>query len=274
MAKDATKDHSGGGDPTRSLMLLWRKQNQAPVRNGRRDLSVDRIVGAAIEVADTEGLIALSMRRVADKLNVGTMSLYTYVPGKAELIDLMLDTVYAETAKSGDGAEPGGAGSGAGDAAAPGWRGELHRVAHANWALYHRHPWMLRVGVSRPPLGPNVMAKYDRELGTIADIGLTEVEMDTVLNLVIGHAETTARRALEATATESDTGVSDEQWWQAHSPVLNTLMDASQYPRAAAVGAAVGAVHGTAYDSSHNFEFGLARILDGVEALVASRKSE
>ena len=68
MAKDATRDHSGGGDPARSLALLWRNQAQRPVRNGRRDLSVDRIVSAAIEVADADGVAALSMRRVAEKL--------------------------------------------------------------------------------------------------------------------------------------------------------------------------------------------------------------
>ncbi|GLZ41855.1 TetR/AcrR family transcriptional regulator [Actinokineospora sp. NBRC 105648] len=258
MAKDATKDHSGGGDPARSLALLWRKQTQAPVRNGRRDLSVDRIVAAAMAVADTDGLGALSMRRVADKLNVGTMSLYTYVPGKAELIDLMLDTVYAEA----ECAEGTG-----------GWRPRLEAVARQNWALYHRHPWMLRVGVSRPPLGPNVMAKYDYELGTLEGTGLTDIEMDTVLNLVIGHAETAARRAVRATATEGDTGVTDEQWWRAHGPVLSTLMDRERYPLAARVGEAVGSAHGTAYDPAHNFEFGLARILDGVAALVASRQS-
>ncbi|MBM7773418.1 AcrR family transcriptional regulator [Actinokineospora baliensis] len=259
MAKDATKDHTGGGgDPARSLALLWRKQTQAPVRNGRRDLSVDRIVAAAIEVADTDGLGALSMRRVADKLNVGTMSLYTYVPGKAELIDLMLDTVYADTHRV--------------SAQSPEdnrrcWRERLEQVAKQNWELYHRHPWMLRVGVSRPPLGPNVIAKFDYELGTVAGIGLTETEMDTVLTLVIGHAETSARRAVEASG-DGESGVSEQQWWAAHNPVLTTLLDQSRYPLAAAVVSAVGRA---AEDPKHVFEFGLARILDGVQALVDSR---
>ncbi|GAA3043028.1 TetR/AcrR family transcriptional regulator [Actinokineospora globicatena] len=258
MAKDATKDHSGGGDPARSLALLWRKQTQAPVRNGRRDLSVDRIVAAAIEVADTDGLGALSMRRVADKLNVGTMSLYTYVPGKAELVDLMLDTVYADTPQP------------APEVAEDNrrcWRARLEQVARRNWDLYHRHPWMLRVGVSRPPLGPNVMAKYDYELGTVAGIGLSETEMDTVLTLVIGHAETSARRAVEADG-DGEGGVSEQQWWAAHSPVLTTLLDHTRYPLAASVVAAVGQA---ADDPQRVFEFGLARILDGVQALVDSR---
>ncbi|WP_026424222.1 TetR/AcrR family transcriptional regulator [Actinokineospora inagensis] len=262
MAKDATKDHTGGGgDPARSLALLWRKQTQAPVRNGRRDLSVDRIVAAAVEVADTDGLIALSMRRVADKLNVGTMSLYTYVPGKAELIDLMLDTVYAELDRPRTPVP---------ESNRDCWRDRLEQVARDSWDLYHRHPWMLGVGVSRPPLGPNVMAKYDYELGTVAGIGLSEIEMDTVLNLVIGHAETSARRAVEATGGETDSvGVSDAQWLAAHGPVLTTLLDQERYPLAASVVSAVGTA---ADDPKHVFEFGLARILDGVQALVESRR--
>ncbi|MBP2326180.1 AcrR family transcriptional regulator [Kibdelosporangium banguiense] len=252
------REHSGGGDPARSLALLWRKQNPRPVRNGKQNLSVDRIMLAAIEVADADGLGSLSMRRVAEKLGVGTMSLYTYIPGKGELIDLMLDTVYGETDKPEH---------------APGtpWRTKLEQVARENWALYHRHPWILQAGVSRPPLGPNVTAKYEYELHAIDGIGLTHIEMDTALNLVIGHAETAARRDIDASATEKDSGMTDDQWWQANEPLLSKLADYTEFPLASAVGQAVGSTYGTAYDATHNFEFGLQRILDGIEVLVSSR---
>src|SRR6266536_4823913 len=91
----------GSGDPARSLALLWRTSERAS-RKGKPDLSVEVIVRTAIELADTAGLTALSMRRVAERLGVGTMSLYTYVPGKAELLDVMLDVVYAETTEPTD----------------------------------------------------------------------------------------------------------------------------------------------------------------------------
>ena len=105
-------EYSGGGDPKRTMALLW-GIGKKPTRGPKPGLSVGRIVGAAIEVADAEGLAALSMRRVADRLGIGTMSLYTYVPGKAELIDVMLDTVLGEVAESGD--------------VEPGWRAGLER---------------------------------------------------------------------------------------------------------------------------------------------------
>jgi AcrR family transcriptional regulator len=251
-----TIEYSGKGDPARSLALLWRTSERAS-RKGKPDLSVDRIVRAAIEVADAEGLQALSMRRVAERLGVGTMSLYTYVPGKPELLDVMLDTVYGETARPED--VPGG------------WRERLGLIARENWALYRRHPWLLQVATSRPVLGPNVTAKYDYELRAVDGIGLTDVEMDSVITLITGFVHGTARGAVDASQAESRTGMSDEQWWAAHAPFLSRIADVARYPTAARVGQAAGEAMGAAYSAEHAFEFGLERLLDGIEALVGRR---
>ena len=90
-------EYAGRGDPRRSLDLLWGDAPR-PSRGPKPGLDVATIVAAAIALADADGLDGLSMRRVAERLGVGTMSLYTYVPSKAELLDLMLDTVYGEQA--------------------------------------------------------------------------------------------------------------------------------------------------------------------------------
>ncbi|MEV0147383.1 MULTISPECIES: TetR/AcrR family transcriptional regulator [unclassified Nonomuraea] len=251
-----TTEYFGRGDPARSLALLWRTSERAS-RKGKPDLSVDRIVRAAIEVADTEGLQALSMRRVAERLGVGTMSLYTYVPGKPELFDVMLDTVYGEIDRSED--PPGG------------WRERLEHIARQNWALYLRHPWLAQVATSRPVLGPNGTAKYDHELRAVDGIGLTDVEMDAVVTLVTGFVHGTARGAVEASQAESETGMSDAQWWAAHAPFLSRVADASRFPTATRVGQAAGEAMGTAYSAERAFEFGLQRVLDGIEALVTGR---
>ncbi|HET9143180.1 TetR/AcrR family transcriptional regulator [Actinophytocola sp.] len=249
-------EYSGSGDPARSLALLWRTRERAS-RKGKPELSVELIVRAAIEVADSAGLAALSMRRVAERLGVGTMSLYTYVPGKAELLDVMLDTVYGEIAAPP--AEPAA------------WRARLEHVARANLALYQRHPWLLQVATSRPVLGPNAIAKYDNELRAIDGIGLTDVEMDSVLTLISGYVHGAARGAAEAAAAEQHTGQTDEQWWYAHAPFLERILDPGRYPTAARVGTAAGEHHQAAYDAEHAFEFGLARVLDGIEVLIDSR---
>lgn len=249
-------EYTGIGDPARSLALLWRA-SEKPSRGG--GLSVDTIVRTAIAVADAEGLGALSMRRVALELGVGTMSLYTHVPGKGELIDLMEDAVLGETAR------PEGAGSG--------WRARLEQVAREHWKLYHRHPWLLQVVAHRPPLGPNLMAKYEYELQAVDGIGLTELEMDSVVALITSFVHGAARSAVDAARTAEQSGVTDQQWWAAHAPYFGTLMDASRYPLAAKVGAVAGEEYGAAYDPAHTFTFGLKCILDGVEALVSSRPS-
>ncbi|HEV3294037.1 MAG TPA: TetR/AcrR family transcriptional regulator, partial [Streptosporangiaceae bacterium] len=90
-------EHSSGGDPARTLQLLWREPGPADPRRGPRPgLSVERVTAAAIALADSDGLASVTMRAVAHALGVVPMSLYTYVPGKAELLDLMLDTVYRQ----------------------------------------------------------------------------------------------------------------------------------------------------------------------------------
>ncbi|MEV5753269.1 TetR/AcrR family transcriptional regulator [Actinoallomurus sp. NPDC052308] len=253
-----TTEYSGSGDPTRTMELLWGAQPR-PRRGPRPRLTTEQITRAAIEAADAEGLAALSMRRVAERLGVGAMSLYTYVPGKAELVDLMVDAVYGE--RSGPVETSGG------------WRERLAGVARANWALYRRHPWMLQVATVRPALGPNALAKYDEELRAVEGIGLTDVEMDAVLTLVLQHVVSSARLLVEAAEAQSRTGLTDEEWWAAHAPLLAEVFEADRYPVAARVGAAAGEAHQAALSPEYAFEFGLARILDGVGALVESRSA-
>ena len=125
----------------------------------------------------------MSIRRVADELGVGAMTLYRYVPGKAELIDVMLDTVYGELPlREVDGD----------------WRAKLDEVARESREMYLKHPWLLQVAVSRPPLGPGVMAKYEYELSAVEGIGLTDVEMDAAVALVNGYVHGAVRSAVEA----------------------------------------------------------------------------
>jgi AcrR family transcriptional regulator len=257
-------EYSGGGDPVRSLELLWGAQKR-PTRGPRPGLSVERIVRAAIELADAGGLEALSMRRVAERLGVGAMSLYTYVPAKAELLDLMLDAVLGEVAR------PDGAGGG--------WRAGLELRAREDWALYHRHPWMLQVSGTRALLGPNETALFDATLGAVAPTGLSGREMILVVTLVGEYVKGAARSAVDAANAERRTGVSDEQWWAARAPVFEKYFDPSRYPTLVQVQAsgAFEPPEGAEEDYSlrqalDGFEFGLARVLDGIEAFVNERR--
>ncbi|GIG89814.1 TetR/AcrR family transcriptional regulator [Plantactinospora endophytica] len=261
-----TTEYSGSGDPKRSMELLWGVPDR-PRRGPKPKLTVDRIVRAAIGIADAEGLAGLSMRRVADELGVTAMSLYTYVPGKAELVDVMLDTVHARPAEADDGHDGhGGVADGDGD-----WRGRLERLARESYERYRRHPWLLQVATSVPVLGPNLLAKYDRELSAVDGLGLTEVEMDLLVSLVTDYVHGAVRGAVETAQMQRRTGMSTEQWWQSYEPLLAQVFDPERYPVAARVGAAAGEEYQAPYDPTRSFEFGLQRMLDGIEAFVRNR---
>ncbi|GAA4083249.1 MULTISPECIES: TetR/AcrR family transcriptional regulator [Actinomadura] len=255
-----TTEYSGTGDPRRSLELLWGGQERRPRRGPRPRLTVERIATVAIGIADAEGLEALSMRRIAEELGVSTMSIYTYVPGKAELIDVMLDRAYGEPAPS--------------DEVPGGWRARLEHMAREHWALYHRHPWMLQVSTGRPPLGPNLLDKYESELRAVDGLGLTDVEMDSVVALVTGFAQSAARTSVELAQAERRTGLTDEQWWEATAPVLDKYVDAGRYPLGSRIGTSAAKEYGGTIGPEHAFEFGLGRVLDGIEVLIRSRTGD
>jgi AcrR family transcriptional regulator len=247
-------ERTGAGDPERTLRLLWR-ETPAPSRGPRPGLTVDGVVAAAIELADAEGLAAVTMRRLARSLGVAPMSLYTYVPGKAELLDLMLDSVYARMSRP--------------DLAGLGWRERVTAVATENRDLFRRHPWAATVSTSRPPLGPGQLAKYEHELTAFAGLGLGDVDLDAALTFVLGFVQAAARAEAEFAAAGRDTGLTEAQWWESAGPSLARLVDPAAYPTATRVGTAAGLAHGGAYHPDHAYDFGLGRVLAGLAALVS-----
>ena len=242
---------TGSGDPARTLALLWRQAEPEPRRGPRPRLSVDAVVAVAIAHADAEGLEAVTIRALAERLGVSAMTIYTYLPGKAELLDLMVDAVYAAMPR------------------APWprrqrWRARVRAVADANRALFDAHPWAARVSTARPPLGPGLMEKYEHELGALDGLGLSDIEMDAALTFMLGFVQAAAVAAQD----QADAG-SDEQWWEQAGPLLAKLVDPSRYPLASRVGTAAGAAQGGAYDAASAYRFGLERVLDGLAVLVA-----
>jgi AcrR family transcriptional regulator len=250
-------DRSSAGDPARSLELLWRVPADAPRRGPHQRLNVDTVVAVAIGLADADGLDAVTMRRVAQRLGVVPMTLYTYVPGKAELLDLMLDSAYVQMSRADTAGQP--------------WRVRLTTVAEENKALFEAHPWAATISTSRPPLGPGMMAKYEHELQALDELGLDDIEMDAALTFLLTFVQANARSAAEARAAQQDSAMDDEQWWAANAPLLEKAFDPRAYPTAARVGTAAGAAHGAAYSPEHAWEFGLSRVLDGLAARIDNR---
>ncbi|HEX6234602.1 MAG TPA: TetR/AcrR family transcriptional regulator [Jiangellaceae bacterium] len=245
---------SGTGDPARTLLLLWRQPLRSSRRGPQQGLAIDSIVQKAIAVADAEGLDAVTMRRLAQELGVAAMTLYTYVPGKAELLDLMLDYAYIRMPRTPFEGKP--------------WRARLEAVASDNRSLFATHPWAATISTVRPPLGPGALGKYEHELAAVDGTVLDDVEMDAALTLVLQFVRTAALAAEEVHAAEQLSRRDDEQWWAANQPLLSRIMDPSAYPLATRVGTAAGQAHGAAFHPDHAYSFGLGRILDGLANLI------
>jgi AcrR family transcriptional regulator len=218
------------------------------------------VIAAAVELADTEGLDAVTMRRVARALGVVPMTLYTYVPDKAALLELMLDDLYLRMPRADRAAEP--------------WRDRLAAIAEENRALYDRHPWAAGLSRSRPPLGPGLMAKYEHELRAFDGAGLDDVETDAALTYLLGFVQASARAAADARAEIERSTRSDHEWWAENGPLLAKVFDPHTYPTAVRVGAAAGAELGGAFEPGHAYAFGLERVLDGLGVLIERRTSD
>ncbi|MFH8616069.1 TetR/AcrR family transcriptional regulator [Streptomyces sp. NPDC017979] len=251
-------------DVERSTALLWGTGT-------RRGLSLERIVRCAVELADAEGLPAVSMRRLAERLGFTTMALYRHVPGKADLLALMRDAVMAELTPTEARAEASTeapteisaeVASAATGSESRGWRADLEAWARACIELQQRHPWLADLGEERQIPGPHGVASFERALSVAARTGLPPAQVIAVVTLVGDFVDGAARKLALAARTEQRTGVSDEEWWGARSSLYDQLDE--RYPTLTRLYEEGG------YDAPLDpFEFGLRRVLDGVEALVA-----
>jgi AcrR family transcriptional regulator len=248
-----TIEYAGRGDAVQTLTLLWRTAER-PSRGPKPRLTLDQIVAAGIELADTDGLEALSMRRVAEKLGVGTMTLYRYVPSKGELIDLMLDAATGEDIIQ--------------DMSAWTWRSKLETVAREAWALYHRHPWILQVAVARPVLGPQTMCVFEATLRSLAPHGLPYQQVEATLKTIDAFVRGVARESVEAAQAERVTGIPDEKWWADREWFWEHLFDPESYPTLTSYYVS-GGMADAPRPHDQTFEFGLQRLLDGFELFVA-----
>jgi len=251
-------DQRGASDSSRSLRLLWRIPQEGPRRGPRKGLSIDGIIAAATSLADADGLDAVTMRQVAKVLHVAPMTLYTYVPGKAELVDLMLDSAYLAMVRV--------------DTSGKVWRERLMAVAEENRKLFQDHPWAATIARNRPPLGPGLMAKYEHELGAFDGLDLDDVQRDSALTFLLNFAASNARDAALARLVQQDSSMTDEQWWSDSAQALAAVFDERAYPLATRVGAAAGSSQGSAYDADYAYQFGVLRVLDGLAALIEQRR--
>jgi AcrR family transcriptional regulator len=237
------------------VAAAWRLRDASP-RRASRGLSLDRIVSAGIKVASIDGLGALSMSRVAGELGAATMALYRHVSGKDELLAHMVDAAIGVPPESLGGGES--------------WRDGLTRWALAHLTVLRRHPWVVRVPISGPPLMPNSVLWFDRGLGCLRDTGLDERIKPAVLLLVSGFVRNQATLEADLLTAARIAGTSPAEAGAAYARTLAALTDAMHLPALHAVLAA-GTFDGPE-QLPDDVPFGLGRVLDGIEVLIGSAR--
>jgi AcrR family transcriptional regulator len=219
---------------------------EAPAKERARGLTRARVVRAAVELADAEGVEAVSMARVAERLGFTTMSLYRHVRGKDELVLLMVNEAIEEPPAH----PPGGT-----------WRERLERWSWDLLGGVRRHPWLLTVPLSRPPWTPGQLVWLDRGLAALEDTALGEEEKAAAVLLLNGHVFSQARFVVD---------LGDREAFPAYVDGLKRLLDAERFP-ALRRALDAGIFDGPDEDPDQDFRFGLERVLDGIERLVSSR---
>lgn len=219
-------------------------------------LTTTRVVQAAIALADQEGAAGLSMRAVAARLNTGAMSLYRYVAGREELVDLMTDTVFGDRPLPED------------DDGTAGWREKLELSARSEWEIYREHSWVPQVAalITRPPAGVNVMAYTDYRMRALRGHGLEFPVMMQSAILVSAFVQSVGLSLSHEHQAGRRGELSRREWLDARQPVIDRHLRSRHLPMVSQFGERT-------YQASEPdavFEFGLHRVLDGIGLLVTA----
>lgn len=237
------------------IALLWGVR-ETPRRGRKPSLTATDIARAAIEVADAEGLAAVSMARVAARLGNSTMALYRHVRSKDELLLLMTDLAMGhppELPEEGD------------------WRTKLERWARAVLAVTSQHPWYAHVPVNRPPAGPANLAWFDSGLGALAGTPLAEAEkIGVVMGLMtLVRGELRMRAELQAGFRSNPDAFGSQ-----YGRTLRKVVDPHRMPALARLLDSGVFDSDALYDEAQqevDFGFTLSVFLDGVEGRMKGR---
>ncbi|MEV3932234.1 TetR/AcrR family transcriptional regulator [Streptomyces sp. NPDC049944] len=244
---------SGGTGLPASIEAAWGLRDR-PVKGPKPGLTLDRIVAAAVAVAASDGIAAVSMGRVAKELGASTMSLYRYVSAKEELYVLMQEAAMGAPAPLP--ALEGGAG----------WREALSQWAWAQRRMFHRNLWSLRIPIAGPPASPHSVAWWEQGLQALEGSGLGEGDKISVILLVSGFVRNEAVLMSDLAAAVEAKGVPPRAVMAQWERTVKQLADPVRHPALSRL-LATG-VMSEPDDADHAFVFGLERVLDGVEVLV------
>jgi AcrR family transcriptional regulator len=226
---------------------IW-ERIERPARGPRPALTHEQIADAAIEIADREGLGAVSMRRLADRLGVATMALYRYVAGKNDVFELMIDRVHAEVRVDRE----------------AGWRALSRAYAEQSRAMVLRHPWVTELLARMPTaLTPRLVALAEQALVSVDGLGLDVDSMMAIFGTVTAFVRgSTVGEVGQREVARRQGWTSDDDMRLAYLPYVRRLVESGRYPTLTRY-----IIEGSNKDDAQwQFEFGLECVLDGIAA--------
>ena len=238
--------------------ILWAPATGRPTAR-RSPLDRTRIVRAAIRIGDTEGLDAVSMRRIARELRTGAMSLYRHVPDKGALISLMIDEVIGEdelpAAPSGD------------------WRADLWQVVNGMWATMQRHPWYPEAAMERPPITPNGVAALEYVLSIFDDSGLAIGDRMGIVATLSATVTAVAINAAAEARTRARLQMTEDEMMSSAGVYIGRIIESGKFPRFSELmsGFTSGAEHP---DPQFELAAAVELILDGIAARLEAARPE
>lgn len=249
----------------RSVAQLWGREPTTVRRGPKPSLTIRDIARAAVAIADERGWEAVSMKAIADSLGLSTMSLYRYVDGKDDVVDLLVDEAYGLP-------EPDLTASGT-------WRERISAWARAAATTLRTRPWITEIPMSRPPMGPNTISWTEAGVQAFDNVELSGQQKLNALLLVDGFVRQHVRqstqmgligRGVDRVAADDPgrSGDSPSHDSGAYEATMLQLVDADRFP---ALTAAVSEMSKMSEDDdffTEQFEFGLAVLLDGLEAMI------
>ncbi|ASR35925.1 TetR family transcriptional regulator [Prauserella marina] len=239
-------------DARARLDLLW-GGTQRSGRGPKPKLSLDHIIRTAIKIADTEGIEAVSMQRLASALGYTTMSLYRYVPSKDALIEVMIDTAAGQPAPY----------TGPPDD----WRGELEAWTYSIWQTYMEHPWLTKANVTAPPTGPNNLAWFEAAIGPLSRAGVAGTDLISATLFLLGAVRGLAQIAVGVAGSRTSRGITAAEAAGSYEATLRELVDPQRFPHLSAlIGEGTFTPDGEADENVDlDLQYGLQRMLDGIE---------
>lgn len=234
----------------RGIALAWGVAAN-PQRGPKREMSVEKIVEAAVELADADGIGAVSMAAVAARLGFTPMSLYRYVSAKDDLLLLMQEEATGLPPEEHRQEE--------------GWRAKLRALFDAQTRLYLAHPWLLSIPITGSPITPNSSAWLDAALTSLEATPLDATDRVAVALAVTGSARWYGIVIAGYAEQARSTGMSPDQITVHEAELFDRVITAEEFP------ALRGAIEAGVFLSDDDpFHFGIERVFDGVEAYIAT----